>query len=46
MHVHVKFEKSGKWVVTKFVKGHNHPLIVAPREARQTMVSFHSVIKS
>ncbi|XP_028752657.1 protein FAR1-RELATED SEQUENCE 7 isoform X1 [Neltuma alba] len=24
----VKLEKSGKWVVTRFVKDHNHPLIV------------------
>lgn len=38
--IHVKFDKSGKWVITKFVKDHNHPLVVAPREARQTMVSF------
>ncbi|KAJ9189196.1 hypothetical protein P3X46_000520 [Hevea brasiliensis] len=35
--IHVKFDKSGKWVITKFVKDHNHPLVVAPREARQTM---------
>ncbi|CAN1170960.1 Protein FAR1-RELATED SEQUENCE 5 [Linum perenne] len=35
--IHVKFDKSGKWVITKFVKDHNHPLIVYPREARQTM---------
>ncbi|KAH9783585.1 FAR1 domain-containing protein [Citrus sinensis] len=35
--IHVKFDKSGKWVITKFVKEHNHPLVVAPREARQTM---------
>lgn len=38
--IHIKFEKeSGKWVITRFVKDHNHPLVVAPREARQTMVS-------
>ncbi|KAM7496299.1 hypothetical protein LguiA_020713 [Lonicera macranthoides] len=24
----VKVEKSGKWVVTRFVKDHNHPLVV------------------
>ncbi|KAL4038558.1 hypothetical protein IC575_002180 [Cucumis melo] len=24
----VKMEKSGKWVVTRFVKDHNHPLVV------------------
>ncbi|XP_038711969.1 protein FAR1-RELATED SEQUENCE 5-like [Tripterygium wilfordii] len=35
--IHVKFDKSGKWLITKFVKDHNHPLVVAPREARQTM---------
>ncbi|XP_021661261.1 protein FAR1-RELATED SEQUENCE 2 isoform X3 [Hevea brasiliensis] len=35
--IHVKFDKSGKWIITKFVKEHNHPLVVAPREARQTM---------
>lgn len=35
--IHVKYDKSGKWVITKFVKEHNHPLVVAPREARQTM---------
>lgn len=37
--IHIKFNKSGKWVITRFVKEHNHPLVVAPREARQTMVS-------
>lgn len=36
--IHVKYDKSGKWVITKFVKEHNHPLVVSPREARQTMV--------
>ncbi|XP_050373895.1 protein FAR1-RELATED SEQUENCE 5 [Argentina anserina] len=35
--IHVKYDKSGKWVVTKFVKEHNHSLVVSPREARQTM---------
>lgn len=40
--IHVKYDKSGKWVITKFVKDHNHPLVVSPREARQTMVSFLS----
>ncbi|CAL5201087.1 unnamed protein product [Lathyrus oleraceus] len=35
--IHVKFDKSGKWAITKFVKDHNHPLVVSPREARQTM---------
>ncbi|XP_030508015.1 protein FAR1-RELATED SEQUENCE 5 isoform X3 [Cannabis sativa] len=35
--IHVKYDKSGKWVITKFVKDHNHPLVFSPREARQTM---------
>ncbi|KAJ8759719.1 hypothetical protein K2173_009820 [Erythroxylum novogranatense] len=35
--IHVKYDKSGKWVITKFVKDHNHPLVVEPREARQTL---------
>ncbi|KAL6194263.1 hypothetical protein ACLB2K_035347 [Fragaria x ananassa] len=35
--IHVKYDKSGKWVITKFVKEHNHSLVVSPREARQTM---------
>ena len=38
--IHVKYDKSGKWVITKFVKDHNHPLVVSPREARQTMVGL------
>ncbi|XP_039020817.1 protein FAR1-RELATED SEQUENCE 5-like isoform X1 [Hibiscus syriacus] len=35
--IHIKLNKSGKWVITRFVKEHNHPLVLAPREARQTM---------
>ncbi|XP_016648094.1 PREDICTED: protein FAR1-RELATED SEQUENCE 5-like isoform X2 [Prunus mume] len=35
--IHVKYDKSSKWVITKFIKDHNHPLVVSPREARQTM---------
>ncbi|KAF7151048.1 hypothetical protein RHSIM_Rhsim02G0079600 [Rhododendron simsii] len=34
----VKSDKDGKWVVTKFVKDHNHPLVTAPREVRPAMV--------
>ncbi|KAF7149702.1 hypothetical protein RHSIM_Rhsim02G0079400 [Rhododendron simsii] len=33
----VKSDKDGKWVVTKFVKDHNHPLVTAPREVRPAM---------
>ncbi|KAL7124595.1 hypothetical protein ABFS83_14G059400 [Erythranthe nasuta] len=32
----VKKEKTGKWVVTKFFKEHNHPLVFAPVNARRT----------
>ncbi|CAH2058221.1 unnamed protein product [Thlaspi arvense] len=35
--IHVKFDRSGKWIITKFVKEHNHPLVASPREARQTL---------
>lgn len=35
----VKLEKSGKWVVTRFVKDHNHPLI-ATANGFSTEVSF------
>lgn len=33
----VKADKSGKWTVTKFLKEHNHPLVVSLREIRQSM---------
>ncbi|KAJ7950580.1 Protein FAR1-RELATED SEQUENCE 5 [Quillaja saponaria] len=35
----VKMEKSGKWVVSRFVKDHNHPLIVTA-SGFSTAVSF------
>jgi len=34
----VKKEKTGKWVVTRFVKEHNHPLVVAPPNNRRTVL--------
>lgn len=34
----VKKEKTGKWVVTRFVKEHNHPLVVTPSNGRRTVV--------
>lgn len=46
----VKKEKTGKWVVTRFVKEHNHPLVVTPTNNRrslllsQTPVSFLNII--
>nr|GMD15703.1 protein FAR1-RELATED SEQUENCE 5-like [Ipomoea batatas] len=33
----VKLDKSGKWVVTRFVKEHTHPLIVSGRPSRNAM---------
>lgn len=38
----VKMEKSGKWVVTRFVKDHNHPLVVTAN-GFSTSVSFSHV---
>ncbi|PNY09434.1 protein FAR1-related sequence 5-like [Trifolium pratense] len=35
----VKMEKSGKWVVTRFIKDHNHPLI-STSNGFSTEVSF------
>ncbi|KAF6152175.1 hypothetical protein GIB67_019397 [Kingdonia uniflora] len=32
----VKLEKSGNWMVTKFIKEHNHPLVLSTRECRHT----------
>lgn len=34
----VKKEKTGKWVVTRFVKEHNHPLVVTPANGRRSML--------
>lgn len=39
----VKMEKSGKWVVTRFEKDHNHPLVVTANEFN-TAVSFLSYL--
>ncbi|KAH9745698.1 FAR1 domain-containing protein [Citrus sinensis] len=32
----VKKEKTGKWVVTRFVKEHNHPLVAIPANGRRS----------
>ncbi|KAL7201195.1 hypothetical protein ACSBR1_032990 [Camellia fascicularis] len=34
----VKKEKTGKWVVTRFVKEHNHPLVVALANSRRSVI--------
>lgn len=36
----LKREKSGRWVVRKFVRDHNHPLMVQLRKSRRTLVSL------
>lgn len=36
----VKFDKSGKWVVTRFVKDHTHPLVVSSIPPSNNMVRF------
>lgn len=35
----VKREKPGRWTVTKFVREHNHPLVVSPEKGRPSLVS-------
>lgn len=37
----VKVDKAGKWVVSRFVKEHTHPLVVSGRPSRSQMVSCH-----
>lgn len=34
----VKKEKTGKWVVTRFVKEHNHPLVATPANGRRSIL--------
>lgn len=36
----VKREKPGTWIVQKFVRDHNHPLVVSLSKKRPTFVSF------
>ena len=38
----VKMEKNGKWVVTRFEKEHNHPLIVTANGFSTTVSFIHS----
>lgn len=39
----VKVNKSGKWVATRFVKDHTHPMLVSGQPSRNTMVSCYFV---
>ncbi|XP_062173833.1 protein FAR1-RELATED SEQUENCE 12 [Alnus glutinosa] len=34
----VKKEKTGKWIVTRFVKEHNHPLVATPANGRRSVL--------
>ncbi|KAF8006822.1 hypothetical protein BT93_K0971 [Corymbia citriodora subsp. variegata] len=34
----VKKDKTGKWVVTKFIKEHNHPLVAAPANSHRSVL--------
>ncbi|KAM1684120.1 hypothetical protein TB2_034815 [Malus domestica] len=34
----VKKDKSGKWIVTRFIKEHNHPLVGTPANGRRSML--------
>ncbi|GAB4830365.1 hypothetical protein Ancab_040685 [Ancistrocladus abbreviatus] len=34
----VKKEKTGKWVVTRLVKEHNHPLVITPTSSRRSVI--------
>lgn len=40
----VKVNKSGKWVVTRFVNEHSHPLVIGGCSSRNTMVSSSSYL--
>lgn len=42
----VKKEKTGKWVVTRFVKEHNHPLVVTPANGRRSVVLSQSPVSA
>ncbi|GMP48686.1 hypothetical protein CsSME_00015955 [Camellia sinensis var. sinensis] len=41
----VKKEKTGKWVVTRFVKEHNHPLVVAPANSRRSVLLLQTPVR-
>lgn len=39
-----KLDKSGKWVVTRFVKEHNHPLVVVAQEYKTLVCLPHPFV--
>ncbi|KAL5709158.1 hypothetical protein ACHQM5_019878 [Ranunculus cassubicifolius] len=39
----VKRQKPGNWVVTKFIKDHNHPMVLNSNKERRTPVRFSNV---
>ena len=42
----VKREKLGKWVVTKFMREHNHPLVISSKKGRPTTVSSFNFVNA
>lgn len=42
----VKKEKTGNWIVTRFVKEHNHPLVVAPANHRRTVLLLQTPVNT
>lgn len=42
----VKREKTGKWVVSRFVKEHNHPLVVSSGNSRRSLLLSQTPVSS
>lgn len=42
----LKREKSGRWVVRKFVRDHSHPLVVQLQKSRRMLVSLFDLLWS
>ena len=42
----VKKEKTGKWVVTRFVKEHNHQLVATPANSRRTVLLSQTPVRT
>ncbi|KAK8332769.1 hypothetical protein V6Z11_A10G161500 [Gossypium hirsutum] len=35
--IHLRRDKNGRWVIKKFVRDHNHPLVIQLGESRRTL---------
>ena len=42
----VKREKPGKWLLTKFMRDHNHPLVISSKKGRPTPVSSFNLVNA